>query len=364
MDPIAFTLFGIDVHWYGIIIALGIVAAIALACWNAPKRGFTRDDPFELILWLFPPAVICARLYFLIFNGGPWGWESFAIWNGGIAIYGAVIGGALGAILYCVVRKKNFIKLADLVMPSLILGQAIGRWGNFANQEAYGNLVTDPGLQFFPYAVYIENLGEWHQATFFYESICDLIICVILVILLRRVNWNGIVLAGYLILYGIVRFFIEGLRMDSLMWGSIRVSQLLSLLLVLAGIAFAIYTVVKNTKKPRYIALSSSGDPPNERVGDVVEQSVSPPEALITEAKTVVEGSVTAGASDVPSKKNKTKKSKLDTSTNDVMAQDADKSNQDKVTKDSAGEGKEKETDIQETDEKIEQNDAEKPDKN
>ena len=251
MNPVAFTLFGMEVRWYGLLIALGIIAGIALACWNAPKRGYKKDDPFELILWMFPTAIIGARLYFLIFNGGPWDMNAFAIWNGGIAIYGGIIGGAIGALLYCVIRKKNFFKLADLAAPSLILGQCVGRWGNFVNQEAFGNLVTDPNLQHFPYAVYIDRLGEWHQATFFYESLGDLFICIALIILIRKINWTGIVISSYMVMYGILRFFIEGMRMDSLMWGALRVSQWLSLILVVAGVALIIYIVIKNTKNKR-----------------------------------------------------------------------------------------------------------------
>lgn len=248
MNPVAFTIFGVDVRWYGLLIALGIISGIALACWNAPKRGFNRDDPFELILWMFPPAIIGARLYFLIFNGGPWDINAFAIWNGGIAIYGGIIGGALGALLYCKVRKKNFFKLADLVAPSLILGQCIGRWGNFVNQEAFGNLVTDPNLQHFPYAVYIDRLGEWHQATFFYESLGDLFICIALIILIRKVNWTGVGITAYMVMYGILRFFVEGLRTDSLMWGGLRVSQWLSLILVIAGVGLLVYIIIKNRR--------------------------------------------------------------------------------------------------------------------
>lgn len=270
MNPIAFTIFGMQVHWYGIIIAFGLLLALALACYNAPKRGFKRDDPLEWILWMFPAAIIGARLYFLIYNNGPWGWESFAIWNGGIAIYGGVIGGAVGTALYCWVRKKNFLKVADIAVPSLILGQGIGRWGNFVNQEAYGRLVTDPGLQHFPFAVNIDSshftavarqqcidaFGSvpseaWFNATFFYESMADLFICVVLVILLHKVNIKGVTMCAYFVLYGIARVIIEGFRSDSLMWGSVRVSQLLSAILIAFGLGFAIYLVVKYIKDNR-----------------------------------------------------------------------------------------------------------------
>lgn len=270
MDPIAFTIFGFSVHWYGIIIAFGLILALVLASFNAKQRGFRRDDPFEWILWMFPLAIIGARLYYIIYNNGPWGWEAFAIWNGGIAIYGGVIGGAIGTMLYCIVRKKNFLAVADVAVPSLILAQGIGRWGNFVNQEAYGNLITDASQQFFPNAVHIDSAhftelarqqcidafgtvpaDAWFNATFFYESIPDILISVILVILLHKVNIKGIVMCGYFVLYGIVRLIVEGFRTDSLMWGSVRVSQILSAILIVFGLAFATYLIVKHIKGKR-----------------------------------------------------------------------------------------------------------------
>lgn len=270
MNPIAFTIFGLQVHWYGLIIGLGLVLALVLAAYNAPKRGFKRDDPLEWILWMFPFAIVGARLYYIIYNNGPWGWEAFAIWNGGIAIYGGVIGGAIGTALYCWIRKKNFLKVADVAVPSLILAQGIGRWGNFVNQEAYGNLITDPGLQYFPYAVNIESAhftelarqqcidafgsvpaSAWFNATFFYESMANLLICLILFLILRKVDINGIAMCGYFVLYGIARLIIEGFRTDSLMWGSVRVSQLLSALLIAFGLGFATYLVIKHIKGKR-----------------------------------------------------------------------------------------------------------------
>ena len=268
MNPIAFEIFGMQVHWYGIIIAIGLLLALLLASYHAPKRGFVREDPFEWILWVFPLAIVGARLYFIIYNNGPWGWDAFAIWNGGIAIYGAVIGGAIGAMLYCLIRKKNFLKVADVIVPSLILGQCIGRWGNFVNQEAYGSLITDSSKQWFPYAVNIESshftesarqqcidaygsvpADAWFNATFFYESMCSLVICIILITLLHKVNINGLVMCAYFVLYGIARFIIEGFRTDSLMWGSVRVSQILSLILIVFGVGFATYLIIKNYKQ-------------------------------------------------------------------------------------------------------------------
>ena len=259
MDSVAFTLFGLDVHWYGIIIAIGLLLAIILARFLAKLRGFDKDDPFEWILWVFPFAIVGARLYFLIFNGGPWGWDSFKIWDGGIAVYGSIIGGAIGVLVYCLVRKKNFLSVADVIVPCLILGQGIGRIGCYCSGCCYGVEVTDPSLQFFPISIML-NDGHWHLATMFYESFCDLIICAVLIIILKKVKIKGIVLSTYLILYGIIRAIIEGFRGESLMLGSLRVSQVLSIILIAVGVALAIYLIINHIRqqeKPKEV--SSSG---------------------------------------------------------------------------------------------------------
>ena len=251
-------IFGLEIHLYGVMIAIGILLAVLLARFTAPKRGFSKDDPLEMLLWVFPFAIIGARLYFLIFNGGPWGWESFAIWNGGLAVYGSIIGGAVGAILYCVVRKKNFLDVADIAVPCLALGQCLGRIGCYFGGCCYGIEVLDPAMQWFPLSVQID--GVWHYSTFFYESICDLIICISLFLMLRKVKTKGTVFATYLISYGIVRALIEGIRGESLYLGStgIRVSQLLSILLVIAGIVLLIVLLIKKKQQGTKIQLQTN----------------------------------------------------------------------------------------------------------
>ena len=247
MNPIAFNIFGIDIYWYGIIIALALVCAITLAYFIFKYRGLSKDTPFELILWLFPPAIIGARLYFLIFNGGPWGWKSFAIWDGGIAIYGAILGGALGAVLYCIIRKQSFLEIADVTVPCVVLGQGIGRIGCYCSGCCYGEEVTNSALHFFPVAIQIGD--TWHWATMIYESFFDILICIALYFIVRKITNKGFVLASYMILYGIVRAIIEGFRGESLMLGSIRVSQLLSIIVIIAGIALMIYIFIRDGKK-------------------------------------------------------------------------------------------------------------------
>ncbi len=237
IDPIAihnlFGIEGLNIAWYAIIVTSGIVAGILLGGFLAKKKGYTFEMLIDLMLLALPLAIIFARLYYVVFE-----WERYAgdfmkiiaIWEGGLAIYGGVIGALLAALIFSKWKKVPFGDILDIGAPGLILGQAIGRWGNFVNQEAFGNVITNPSMQWFPYGVYIERLGEWHQATFFYESAWNLIVLAVLLWYWKRAKHKGNVFVMYLVMYGIGRFFIEGLRTDSL-WlvpGVIRVSQLLS----------------------------------------------------------------------------------------------------------------------------------------
>lgn len=241
---------GLNIAWYAIIVTSGIVAGILLGGFLAKKKGYTFEMLIDLMLLALPMAIVFARLYYVIFE-----WERYAgdfmkiiaIWEGGLAIYGGVIGALLAALIFSKWKKVPFGDILDIGAPGLILGQAIGRWGNFVNQEAFGNVITNPSMQWFPYGVYIERLGEWHQATFFYESAWNLIVLAVLLWYWKRAKHQGNVFVMYLVMYGIGRFFIEGLRTDSL-WlvpGVIRVSQLLSAVLVIGGI---IYLAVMYTK--------------------------------------------------------------------------------------------------------------------
>lgn len=252
VNPIAFNLFGISVHWYGIIIACAILIGVWLAMRESKRRGIDPDSIIDLCIWAVPLAVICARLFYVVFYVPGAGQPNpfFAdpvsilyIWDGGLAIYGAVIGGALAVFLFARRRKLSFVELLDILAPSLVLGQAMGRWGNFFNQEAFGNLVTDPNMQWFPYAVYIQREGAWHLATFFYESAWCFIVFGILFWYQKRQRRRGNVILWYFLLYGAERAFVEGLRTDSL-WlipDVVRVSQALSIVLALAAGALLVY---------------------------------------------------------------------------------------------------------------------------
>ena len=235
---------GFNIAWYGVIIAFGMVLGVLLAMHRAKKRNIRSDMIFDFILLALPLAIICARAYYVIFE-----WDNyvdnllkiFAINEGGLAIYGGIIGGFIAALVFSKLKKMPLLTLLDLVVPSLILGQAIGRWGNFVNQEAFGNIITNSNFQFFPFAVFIEDLGEWHQATFFYESAWNIILLAIVLILGYKRDKDGTLLSTYFIGYGLGRFLIEGLRTDSLyIFPGIRVSQMLSLILIAVGIALLI----------------------------------------------------------------------------------------------------------------------------
>ena len=260
-------LFGIEgwsIAWYGVIIAVGMVLGVILAIYRARKQGLKDDLIFDFILLALPIAIICARGYYVIFE-----WDSysgdilsiFKIWKGGLAIYGGVIGGLVTAILFCRHHKFPLFRFLDLVVPSLVLGQAIGRWGNFVNQEAFGNLVANSSLQFFPYAVYIDALGEWHQATFFYESMWNVCLLVAMLIVSRKEPKTGTMTCMYFVFYGLGRFLIEGLRTDSLyIISGIRASQVLSLLLILGGMLLYVVFVRRNKIKHTYLGKYANKD--------------------------------------------------------------------------------------------------------
>ncbi|NCB48052.1 MAG: prolipoprotein diacylglyceryl transferase [Clostridia bacterium] len=245
-------------NWYGFLIGMGFIVAIIFSSKLAKYRGLDKQFPYEIIYFVLPLSIIGARAYYVIFNGVPLFWDAFMIWNGGLAIYGGVIGGAIGGIIYCLIKKQSILSSADVVAPVLILGQAIGRWGNFINKEVYGFVVTDTAWQWFPFAVPIESFGgsvTWHLATFFYESFFDLIGFFLLVFILRRTKKHrGIVGCAYLIYYGIARYFLEGLRIPEYILylpnTTFPVSQLVSLISIGLGIVgLAIILILNKTKK-------------------------------------------------------------------------------------------------------------------
>lgn len=230
---------GLNIAWYGIIIVCGMLLGCLLAVYRSEQTGIRKDDIFDFAIVLIPVCIVCARAYYVIFEWEQYKdnlWEVFAINKGGLAIYGGVIGGVIAAFIFCKIKKISFPAFGDTLIPSLVLGQSIGRWGNFANREAYGNLITNPKLQFFPYGVFIEDSGQWHQAAFFYESFSNAMLLCCMLLVYPRFKRKGYLLPMYMIGYGTIRFFVEGLRTDSLyLMSGLRVSQILSLILVIVG---------------------------------------------------------------------------------------------------------------------------------
>ncbi len=226
MDPVAFQIFGLEVRWYGILIAMGVVIGTIIALREAKRVGFDQETFLDLLIWEVPLCLVGARLYYVVFS---WDMyrnnpiEALNIRNGGLAIHGVIITAIIVAIIFTKVKKVDFWTVTDIAAPSLILAQAIGRWGNYANQEAHG------GPTNLPWGIMVNGVKV--HPTFLYESIWNFLVFWFLLWYGRnKQKVKGEVFLLYLSLYSFIRFFIEGLRTDSLMLGSIRVAQLVSII--------------------------------------------------------------------------------------------------------------------------------------
>ena len=237
--PRSISLGPLNIYFYGIIIACGLVLAV-LYCMNRSKEfGIQEDDILDGVLWVTPFAICCARAYYCIFA-----WHEYAadpisvlyIWNGGLAIYGGVIGALIGVSVLCKLKKIKLPAMLDLVLLGFLIGQSIGRWGNFMNREAFG-APTDSFLRMGLYNT-LTGQTEYYHPTFLYESVWNLCGFVLLHFLSKRRKYDGQIALCYAAWYGLGRCIIEGLRMDSLYWGSFRVSQ------VLAGISCVVAVIV------------------------------------------------------------------------------------------------------------------------
>jgi prolipoprotein diacylglyceryl transferase len=242
MNPVAFTIFGVDIMWYGVLISTGVLLGVVFALRECKRIGFKEDNLLDFLLYAIPAAIVGARAYYVIFS-----WDFYSknpdqiinIRNGGLAIHGALIAGVIVGVLFCKIRKIKLFELLDIVMPSVALGQAIGRWGNFINQEAHGG-PTD-----LPWGIIVN--GQKVHPTFLYESVIDFFIFLFLIWFRKnKKTTDGQVLGLYLILYSAGRFFVEGLRTDSLMFLEMRVAQLISLGSILLGVLLLVYLKKKN----------------------------------------------------------------------------------------------------------------------
>ena len=252
IDPVAIELGPLSIRWYGIIIAAGILLGYFFAQAGVKRIGHDKDTLVDIIFWSAIFGFIVARIYFVIFQlpyylQNPI--EIPMIWHGGIAIHGGLIGGFATGVILCKMKNYNPFQMGDVIAPSIILGQGIGRWGNFMNHEAHGGPVSRTALEHLHIPEFIiKNMyidGQYYQPTFLYESVWDILGFIILITLRKHLK-IGETFCLYLIWYSIGRFFVEGMRTDSLMLTEhIRVAQLMSVILVIIGIAIIIFRRVK-----------------------------------------------------------------------------------------------------------------------
>ena len=232
----------LTIHYYGAIIALGLVLAVMYCCKRGHEFGLKEDDILDGVLWITPFAIICARIYYCAFS-----WEEYAadpisvlyIWNGGIAIYGSVIGAIIGMAVFSKIKKIKLAPILDLVLMAFLIGQFVGRWGNFMNREAFG-AATD---SFFRMGLYNTKTSAWeyYHPTFLYESLWNMVGFVLLHFLSKKRRYDGQMALSYAAWYGLGRCFVEGLRVDSLWWGPFRVSQVLAGITCIAAVSLLAY---------------------------------------------------------------------------------------------------------------------------
>ena len=259
--PRTLSLGPLTVYFYGLIIATGLVLAVIYCCKRSAQFGLREDDVLDGVLWITPFAIICARIYYCAFS-----WEEYApdpisvlyIWNGGIAIYGGVLGAITGMAVFCRIKKIKLTAVLDMVLLGFLIGQSIGRWGNFFNREAFG-APTEGFLRMGLFNT-LTSSWEYYHPTFLYESMWNAVGFVGLHFLSKKRKYDGQIALDYAAWYGLGRTFIEGLRLDSLYWGPFRVSQ------VLAGVSCvaAVTVLIWQHFKPH--------DPKNLLVNQVKEE--------------------------------------------------------------------------------------------
>lgn len=245
INPVAFSIGSLEVRWYGILIVTGLVLAYLIVQKEMLKRGMHPDFLTDLLIWAVPLSILSARLYYVLFS-----WEYYVqypekiirIWEGGIAIHGALIGAFLTTYVYTKIRGVSFWKVADIAVPGILLGQIIGRWGNFINQEAHGVAVSEQFLQNTIIPDWIMNQmtidGVTYHPTFLYESLWNVVGLIIVLVIRRFALKRGEVFLFYLTWYSIGRYFIEGMRTDSLYGGALRAAQVVSIVAIVGAVVF------------------------------------------------------------------------------------------------------------------------------
>lgn len=258
VNSVAFTLFGRDVAWYGVIITAGIIMAALYVLYRANQEHISSDDVLDVGIYTVLFSVLGARIFFVVtsleqYIGRPF-WKVFAIWEGGLAIYGAIIAGAITILVWCKLKKRDPLVFYDMIAPAVMIGQLMGRWGNFFNAEAYGS-ETDIFCR-----MGIKQGGEWHyyHPCFFYESFWNFIGLILISLFYKKKKYNGQIVLMYFAWYGFGRMFIEQLRTDSLAIGGnnenavwyLKVSSILGLFFFLVCGGILLYNLIKKTKRP------------------------------------------------------------------------------------------------------------------
>ena len=278
--PILFELGPFTVRWYGLLIATAVLIGVIFSQYLAKRRNVNPELLSDLVIWLVIAAIPSARLYYVVFQWSEYAnnpGDIFAIWRGGIAIHGAIIGGLVAAVIFAKLRKISFWQMADLVTPSLILGQAIGRWGNFFNSEAFGAPTDLPWKLYIPPAnrpPALANFDYFHP-TFLYESLWNLMVFALLMALFfkglpgKRQLKTGTIFLVYLITYSLGRLWIEGLRTDSLMLGPLRIAQIISLAEIILGAVGLAWVYYLNRSLPDVVSTPAplDGEKETESMG-------------------------------------------------------------------------------------------------
>ncbi len=263
---------GVQIRWYGIIIVTGIILAFLYAYYRSKHEGVSFDDLLDYAIFTVLSGIVGARLYYVITSDQKYTFgEIFAIWNGGIAIYGAIIGGATALLCVSLYKKIKWQKVFDMVCPGVMIGQIVGRWGNFFNGEAYGEAPADDSLLYFM-RMELRHEG-WSnsylcQPTFLYESLWNLVGLLIINALYKKKKYDGQIFLMYITWYGFGRMLIEGLRTDSLMVGTFRISQVVAFLCFIVGSALLVYLGIRAKKQSKLLAaegeVSTYGEMLNE----------------------------------------------------------------------------------------------------
>ncbi len=261
MNPEIFSIGNFSIRWYSVLILVGIIVAFLLADRESKKFDLPKDFVFDLGFWVVLFGIIGARLYYVIFNFSAYiadPLKIFAVWKGGLAIHGGILGGLITLLVYCKIRKVKPFRMTDIIVPGLIIAQAIGRWGNFFNGEAHGPATTLANLQNLHIPEFIINgmniKGIYYHPTFLYESLWCLIGFIVLLLVRRYYKYlkTGQLTCVYLMWYSVGRLFIESLRTDSLMLGNFKVAQLISILMFVLGFIFFVYLCFNKLKNGQY----------------------------------------------------------------------------------------------------------------